>query len=48
MLSIEQLRLVDSTLKNLTDEELEEIRKELYDLGQLIWDDWLEEKINRK
>jgi hypothetical protein len=42
MLSIEKLRKIDPALAHLTDDEIIEIRDTLYDLGQLIFDDWLE------
>jgi hypothetical protein len=42
MLSIAQLRKIDPALAHLSDEEIEEIRDTFYDLGQLIFDDWLE------
>lgn len=42
MLSIEQLKKIDIGLDNLPDEEVVEIRDSYYDLGQLMFDDWLE------
>jgi len=42
VLSIEQLRKIDSKLTHLSDEEIMEIRASLYDLGGLMFDDWLE------
>ncbi len=42
MLSIEQLRKIDSKLTHLSNDEILEIRDSFYDLGQLIFDDWLE------
>lgn len=42
MLSIERLRKIDPSLAHLSDDEIVEIRETLYDLGQLIFDDWLE------
>lgn len=44
MLSIERLREIDPELKDLSDEDIEEVRAILYDLGDLIWDVWLEEQ----
>jgi hypothetical protein len=41
MVSIAQLRKIDPNLAHLSDEEISEIRDELHDLGQLIFDDWL-------
>lgn len=40
MLSIESLRKIDPSLGNFTEDELEKIKKSLYDLGQLIFEDW--------
>lgn len=42
VLSIEQLRKIDPMLSHLSDDKLLEIRNSFYDLGQLIFDDWLE------
>jgi hypothetical protein len=42
MLSPQQLRKIDPTKAHLSDEEIVEIRDAFYDLGQLIFDDWLE------
>lgn len=44
MLSLKQLREIDPSLSHLSDEELIEIRDKLYELGELIWDDWIESK----
>jgi hypothetical protein len=43
MLSLEELKEIDPDL-NLTDKELEEIREKLYELGQLAFEVWLEER----
>jgi hypothetical protein len=40
--SIEQLLKIDSDLEGVPHEELEKTRLKLYELGQLIFDDWLE------
>ena len=40
MLSLNQLRRIDPTLSHLSDEEFSEICNSLYELGQLIFDDW--------
>ncbi len=44
MLSPEQLRKIDTNFQTVSDEELIKIRDSLYELGQLIFDDWLENK----
>lgn len=48
MLSLEQLRKIEPTLKILSDEEILKLRDKLYVLGQLIFDDWLENKAGSK
>lgn len=49
MISIEALRKIDiANTAHLTDEELEDIRKSFYDFGQLMFDDWLEQKFGSK
>ncbi len=40
--SVEKLKEIDSKLADLSESEIIEIRDSLYDLGQLIFDDWLE------
>lgn len=42
MLSIEKLRKIDQELDDIPDEELFNIRDRFYELGRLIFDDWLE------
>jgi hypothetical protein len=42
MLTIQQLRKIDPGLSNLSDKEIIEIRSSFYELGNLIFDDWLE------
>lgn len=42
------MRKIDPTLSHLTDEELENIQKALYDMGQLIFEDWHEQKFDSK
>lgn len=42
MLNIEKLRKIDPDLAHLSDDEILEVRDSLYDLGQLMFDDWLE------
>lgn len=46
MLSIEELRAEDPDLKDLSDKEVEEIRASFYDLGQIIWEDWIRSQKN--
>ena len=45
MMPLEELRKIDPEVANLSDEELKEIRQQFYDMGQLIFDDWFD---NRK
>lgn len=48
MLSIEKMKkLLPKEDKNLSDEEIIKIRDKFYELGQLIFDVWLDEK-NKK
>ena len=44
VLSIEKLKKYDPTLEELPDEEIIKLREQFYNLGQLIFDDWLESK----
>lgn len=48
MLSLEQCRKIDPELKNLSDEELLEVRDLLYQMGQLAFDNWAKEKWGSK
>lgn len=49
MISLIQLRKIDpQTTCNLTDEELEAVRKSFYEFGQLMFDDWHEQKFGSK
>lgn len=48
MLTIDKLRKIDSTLETISDEELLSVRDRFYDLGRLIFDDWLENKVGSK
>lgn len=41
MLSIEQLRKIDPTLSDHTDEELERVRAKLYEIGQFAFEQWI-------
>ncbi|EKE21268.1 MAG: hypothetical protein ACD_7C00301G0008 [uncultured bacterium] len=40
MLSIEKCRQIDPNLKNLSDKEVFEVRKNLYGMAQLALEDW--------
>ena len=49
MISIDALKRIDPlNTAHLTDEELESIRKSFYDFGQLMFDDWHEQKFGSK
>ena len=49
MLSLNSLKKIDPlNTTNLTDEELESIRQSFYDFGQLMFDDWHEQKFGSK
>jgi len=49
MLTLKQLRKIDDlNTSHLTDEQLEGIRKSFYDFGQLMFDDWMEQKSSSK
>lgn len=48
MLSIKKCReILGDEAINMADEELTELREQLYNMVELIWDDWIEDK-NRK
>ncbi|MBI2098844.1 hypothetical protein HYT45_00305 [Candidatus Uhrbacteria bacterium] len=42
------MRQIDPKLADLTDEELERVRADLYDLAQLAFDVWYDEKNGSK
>lgn len=49
MLSLDTLRKIDPlNTTYLSDEELETIRKSFYELGQLMFEDWHEQKFSSK
>ncbi len=48
MLSIESLKKIDPEISNLSDDEIEKIRQSFYEFGQLIFDDWHEQKFGSK
>ncbi len=43
MLTLEKLRKIDPTFADMSDEELEPIRAELYALGEISFDTWRQE-----
>ncbi len=42
MLNIEKLRKIDPELNGISDDEAIKIRDKYYELGRLIFDDWLD------
>ena len=48
MIGLDKLRKIEPDIAQLTDSELEEIRQSFYDFGQLIFEDWLEQKFGSK
>jgi hypothetical protein len=49
MISLTTLRKIDPDITaHLNDNELEDIRRALYDLGQLAFEDWADEKFGSK
>lgn len=42
MLSIEKLRKIDPNLNELAEEEAVKVRDKYYELGRLIFEDWLD------
>lgn len=48
MISLEEMRKRDSRLIEMSDEEVKKIRDYLYQLGNLAFDTWLEEKKGSK
>lgn len=42
MISLKQFRKIDPELSNLSDEEMDKILGSFYELGQIIYEDWLE------
>jgi len=49
MISLKELRKIDpQNTANLTDEELEGIRASFYEVGQLIFEDWYQQKFGFK
>ena len=48
MISLDRLRKIDPDTDHLTDDELEKVRQSFYDFGQLIFEDWQEQKFGSK
>lgn len=48
MKSFDSLRKIDSTLKDMNDDQLIEVRLCLYELSQLIFEDWMEQQRSSK
>ncbi len=48
MLSIEELKKIDPSLKELSDEEVAIVRARLYEMVQLSFDSWWEDKNGSK
>lgn len=48
MITLNKLREIDPSTANLTDEELKDIRQSFYEFGQLIFDDWHDQKFGSK
>jgi predicted DNA-binding protein (UPF0251 family) len=48
VISIDTLRKIDPETLNLKDEELEKIRLSFYEFGQLMFEDWQEQKFGSK
>ena len=44
MLSVNQLRKIDPSLKEMTDREIEILREDFYTMAQIAFDFWLEQK----
>lgn len=48
MISLKSLRKIDPEMAQLSDEEVKEIREFFYAFGQLIFEDWCEQKYGSK
>ena len=48
MLTLDQLRKLDPSLKGCEDRHLEELRTALYDVAQLAFDKWWAERSSKK
>ncbi len=47
MISVQQARKIDPELKDLTDEEIQAVIKDLYDLGSLALECWVATKSSK-
>lgn len=47
-ISLNHLRKIDPEVANLTDKELEAVRDSFYEMGNLIFEDWCEQKFGSK
>ena len=47
MISIDQARNIEPELKNLSDEEVLEVIKDMYGLGQLAFEKWQKERFQQ-
>jgi hypothetical protein len=48
VISLGKLRKIDASMKDFTDDELKSIRDSFYELGQLMFEDWHEQKFGSK
>jgi hypothetical protein len=48
MISAEKLKTIDPKLTSIDEKQIENIRDSLYELGHLIFDDWLENEKSSK
>lgn len=48
MLSLEQCRKIVPSLRELPDEEVKAILDDMYDLGQLAFEDWVKKRTGSK
>jgi hypothetical protein len=48
MLTLKQLKKIDPSLSHITDEDLEAIRSSFYNLGELMFEDWRDQKLSSK
>jgi len=48
MISLDTLRKIDPQAEHLSDDELEKIRLSFYEFGQLMFEDWQEQKFGSK
>jgi len=48
VITLEALRKIDPQMRGLADSELEDVRRSFYEFGQLMFDDWKEQKFGSK